>query len=342
MILFCLRKYPKIFPPFSQLHLRLFSSSSYSQLASSSSPTVPSSPIARSAQPLILFQFRVCPKCNSIRALLDYCSIPYVPIEVNPLTRSQLIRHHAITSDDYWDVPILLVPSNKQYRQLNGVRAILDVLLQPPLCCGLSTETAQELDWLCTDMVTLIGVNVFRTLIEAREAIRYVHNISSFGRYQRLLIAALGPPIMRFVWAPHYLNRYRIKHSRNALFEAVQVWTNKIHQLEPQPSRLIRYTTGASSSGAASSSGSNGGSSSGGSSSGGGSSGGVDVGLYRGGDQPNICDIILFGQLRGLEGLRVMRELFFFYPDLYQWYCEMVHTVGHSSEVSKDSSDHDM
>eukprot|EP00922_Rhytidocystis_sp_ex-Travisia-forbesii_P018931 GHVS01028114.1.p1 GENE.GHVS01028114.1~~GHVS01028114.1.p1 ORF type:complete len:354 (+),score=37.07 GHVS01028114.1:171-1232(+) len=321
-----LRTFRKCCPlPFASLPRHVLSGSYFSSLSSSASP------------PLILFQFRVCPRCNSIRALLDYCAIPYVTEEVNPLTRREVIRHDSVTSENQWDVPILLVPNkdknNIKYKQLNGIGCIMQALES---MCGvenLTEETKQEMEWLCTDMITLLSVNVFRTLIEARETVRYVHNISSFKRYQQILLAAVGPLFMRFVWAPHYLNRYRILHSRKALFEAIQTWTNKIHQLDPQPSPLRRYSTTTTTSITSSSTSTTTSCTTDCLSGGRGED--QHEGFYRGGVEPNICDLIMFGQLRGIEGLRVSRELFFFYPDLYQWYCDMVRVVGPSSEVKK-------
>eukprot|EP00921_Rhytidocystis_pertsovi_P014230 GHVQ01023149.1.p1 GENE.GHVQ01023149.1~~GHVQ01023149.1.p1 ORF type:complete len:287 (-),score=29.18 GHVQ01023149.1:124-984(-) len=110
---------------------------------------------------LTLFQFAVCPSCNGIRAVLDYARIPYRVIEVNPLTREQIIRHRKVL-DDFWSVPILILPNGSQY---NGQSAVLNCIRRL-----LEVDTAvfeeEELDWISNDLSLLLYMNMHRTILE--------------------------------------------------------------------------------------------------------------------------------------------------------------------------------
>jgi glutaredoxin len=51
-----------------------------------------------------VFQYKICPFCNKVKAVLDYFRVPYETLEVNPLTKvrlgptmqHQLIRRHSV------------------------------------------------------------------------------------------------------------------------------------------------------------------------------------------------------------------------------------------------------
>ena len=51
-----------------------------------------------------LYQYEICPFCSKAKALLDYHSIPYRTVEVNPVAKKEL----AFTPD-YKKVPIAVI-----------------------------------------------------------------------------------------------------------------------------------------------------------------------------------------------------------------------------------------
>ncbi|CAN1818965.1 Prostaglandin E synthase 2 [Linum perenne] len=52
---------------------------------------------------VVLYQYEACPFCNKVKAFLDYYSIPYKVVEVNPISKKE------IKWSDYKKVPILTV-----------------------------------------------------------------------------------------------------------------------------------------------------------------------------------------------------------------------------------------
>ena len=47
-------------------------------------------PSVKKGAEVLLYQYKICPFCNSVKALLHHQNIPYSSVEVNPLTKSQL------------------------------------------------------------------------------------------------------------------------------------------------------------------------------------------------------------------------------------------------------------
>jgi len=63
--------------------LRTFTSTH--KLSFSTDPDVTTPP-----SKLTLYQYQICPFCNKTKALLNYASINYETVEVNPLTKAEL------------------------------------------------------------------------------------------------------------------------------------------------------------------------------------------------------------------------------------------------------------
>lgn len=67
--------------------------------------------------PLLLYQYEVCPWCNKVKAVLDFHNAPYKTVEVDPIFKSQL------KFSDYKKVPVLLTPGGEQ---LNDSEQIIE------------------------------------------------------------------------------------------------------------------------------------------------------------------------------------------------------------------------
>lgn len=70
---------------------------------------------------LTLYQYQICPFCNKTKALLNYASIDYDEVEVNPLTKAELKPW----SGSYRKVPIAILDGE----QHNGSDEIQSALL---------------------------------------------------------------------------------------------------------------------------------------------------------------------------------------------------------------------
>ncbi|XP_077302214.1 prostaglandin E synthase Su(P) [Arctopsyche grandis] len=71
---------------------------------------------------LVLFQYQTCPFCCKVRAFLDYNGFSYKVVEVDAVLRQ------SIKWSKYKKVPILLVKTEKGYKQLNDSTVIISIL----------------------------------------------------------------------------------------------------------------------------------------------------------------------------------------------------------------------
>jgi hypothetical protein len=62
-----------------------------STAAASAASVAPSLQVQVQADPSIkLYQYQICPFCNTAKAVLAYANVPYEAVEVNPLTKDEL------------------------------------------------------------------------------------------------------------------------------------------------------------------------------------------------------------------------------------------------------------
>ena len=78
------------------------------EAAASSSNSHASAAEVMADSDIMVYQYKICPFCNKLKAIMDYLGIPYSVTEVNPLTKKEIkfsqdykkVRHsmHCITS----------------------------------------------------------------------------------------------------------------------------------------------------------------------------------------------------------------------------------------------------
>ncbi|XP_055456706.1 prostaglandin E synthase 2 isoform X2 [Psammomys obesus] len=71
---------------------------------------------------LTLYQYKTCPFCSKVRAFLDFHSLPYKVVEVNPVRRAE------IKFSSYRKVPILVAQEGDRLQQLNDSSVIISAL----------------------------------------------------------------------------------------------------------------------------------------------------------------------------------------------------------------------
>lgn len=228
---------------------------------------------ATPAPSVTLYQYQICPFCNTAKAVLEYANVPYEAVEVNPLTKAELKW-----SKEYQKVPVAMLDD----QQLNGSDHIVEGLLTHPHILQ-SLETTQWKDgtmkaddfsnsesavqWTAfakDDLAPLLYPNMCNTLSNSYQAFGYVDSVDSFTTTQKMAIRTIGSFAM-------YMAASKIKKKRNITDEK-QALDDALVVLETQ---------------------------------------GLGEGkLYLSGtDQPHLGDLAVFGTLRGLEGLPVHTEV---------------------------------
>ncbi|XVF73924.1 hypothetical protein PTKIN_Ptkin13bG0020100 [Pterospermum kingtungense] len=124
---------------------------------------------------VVLYQYEACPFCNKVRAFLDYNSIPYTIVEVNPISKKE------IKWSDYKKVPILKVDGE----HMADSSEIIDKLFHRinPDCSVDDDEEKKWREWVDNHLVHVLSPNIYRSTSEAVESFDY---ITSHGKIKFL------------------------------------------------------------------------------------------------------------------------------------------------------------
>lgn len=185
-----------------------------------------------------LYQYAICPYCNMIKALLDYASIEYESIEVNPLTKSEIKW-----SKDYKKVPIAVFNDNEVV--LGSEKIIQSILTHPRIMSSLEKEGSSSrrfllnsndenenensstnnnkkwFDFSSNTLASLLYPNICATYSDSLHAFAYVHNITTFSMLQKYSIQYVGAAAMSFA-ASKIKKRKKIDDEKQALDDAIQ------------------------------------------------------------------------------------------------------------------------
>lgn len=173
-------------------------------------------PLPRPAlRSLVLYQYDSCPFCNKVRAFLDFHNVPYVLVEVDPLTQS------AIKWSSHKKVPLAVLngePIGESNVIIDRVGALLGV--------GGVAPTAEETrwrTWVDERLVRLLTVSIYRTWTEAAQASDYITQ-RNFSLWAALPAKWVGTALM-FAIARRMRSKYAIPDDvRAALYAELNEW----------------------------------------------------------------------------------------------------------------------
>ena len=185
------------------------------------------------APEIILYQYKICPFCNGLKAFMDYFNLPYRCVEVNPTSKEEI----KTWSPDYKKVPIVTIDG----RQVNDSLTIIDDLVQMLVKNGTITASESErftgdsakkwTDWSGKTLAVLLFPNITRNFSESWQAFAYVNDVPHFDTKAKLMNRYLGPVAM---WAAQgkIKKKYNIDDEREELYNALKVWTDEIGEAE--------------------------------------------------------------------------------------------------------------
>jgi len=261
-----------------------------------------------------LYQYKICPFCNIVKTFLNYQKIPFQSVEVNPLTKSELEF-----SSGYRKVPILRIidvasttPNATAFRQLNGTEEILsnEYYLSNinNECCNdnydddfaSSDSSTRWQQFGIQKLAPLLYPNLCRTLSDSFRAFNYVHDDSNFSIVERYSIQYIGSVAMYFA-ASKIKQKYKINDVQIALDEALEELESELSSAGRQQFSdnerqylFLQQITFPSPSSLSS-------------------------------QNPHLGDLVVFGVLKGLEGLPLWNEIFNNpkFLNIRQWYTDV-------------------
>jgi microsomal prostaglandin-E synthase 2 len=240
----------------------------------------------------VLYQYKICPFCNKVKAFLDFYGLKYTTIEVNPLSKQEIKSMQDWVEGDYKKVPIcrindqVVFDSSVIMQQLQTMLqergALLDSHVPSLESDGNRTNWVK---WVDTSLAVLLFPNITRNFPESWQAFAYIENVETFTLPQKLMNRILGPIAM---WAAQgkIKKKYNIEDERSAMFDAIYQWADEVE---------------------------------------------AGQGTFQGGDSPSMADVCVFGCLRSITGLDTHTEVVND-PRILQWYKSMVAAVGESAE----------
>lgn len=178
----------------------------------------PDKVLAKHEMEIVLYQYDVCPFCNKVRAYLDYHSVPYNVVEVDPFGKGELKAFNK----EYRKVPIAVVNG----QQVNGSGDIIGAV---GACLGQTLEKGDWLAWVDDVLIHLISPNIYRTTGESLQAFEYIADNAKFTTWQRMSIRYSGAAAMYFV-GKKIKKKYNIGEPRAAIYEAVDTWMGGVRE----------------------------------------------------------------------------------------------------------------
>lgn len=205
-----------------------------SSVASFSSSSSASSSSASSARnPLeglriTLYQYKICPFCCKVKAVLDYYKIPYETLDVNPLTKAEIKF-----SPDYRKVPIarlgeeVVIDSSVIVSKITELLRAAHVVPAKELDAFFSPEATRWAEWADMELAVLLFPNITRTFGESYQAFSYVQNVPHFSMLDKISNQWVGATAM---WAAQgkIKKKYNITDERAALFAALKDWSSEV------------------------------------------------------------------------------------------------------------------
>ncbi len=88
---------------------------------------------------IILYQYKICPFCNRVKALLEYSNLPFKSVEVNPLTKSEISF-----SKDHKKVPIAKINGEVVVDSANIINAVKEIIEKNQQNAPLLKDLFQE------------------------------------------------------------------------------------------------------------------------------------------------------------------------------------------------------
>ncbi len=158
------------------------------------------------SQPITLYQFELCPFCHKVKAALELEGIPYVKVEVNPMTKKELPE---MEENERRKVPVIDVGG----RLISDSSAILEFLAteyeaapyhlnSAPTEAQTDTERtkSQQVEaWVDDDLAQVLPAVIYGKWRDALRAAGVVAKSSNFGVVQNAVVRGGGSLIMHQV-----------------------------------------------------------------------------------------------------------------------------------------------
>jgi microsomal prostaglandin-E synthase 2 len=174
---------------------------------------------------ITLYEYKICPFCNKVKAYLDFLELDYSSVEVNPLTKSELKFQKEITKVPLATLNGLTIGEsadiiNKITEKVNAG----EYAIEKPLSSFYPADTKEWSDWADLKLAVMLYPNITRTMSESWECFGYIDDVKTWNMPTRAVTKALGTVAMSFANGK-IKKKYGIVDERQELLSCLQVWT---------------------------------------------------------------------------------------------------------------------
>ena len=174
---------------------------------------------------ITVYQYKICPFCNRVKAYLDFLNIPYTAVEVNPLTKGEIKF-----SKDYKKVPLITIGDT----QVNDSSPILEHITANLVATdnaeklGFFPEDTQKWsDWSEKRLAVMLYPNITRSFEESWECFAYTSDVLEWNPLVRIGTRAAGAAAMSLANGK-IKKKYNIVDERAELATALEEWTDAV------------------------------------------------------------------------------------------------------------------
>jgi len=140
------------------------------------------------AHKLTLFQYEICPFCSKIKGILDFNRIPYKTVEVNPMTKTELIG----VDFRQRKVPFAIFPDGSR---ISDSPVIVQALRDRSLIRDQTVSVDEWRKWekfADTKLSVLLFPNITRTVRDSWQAFGYINGAPKLSDTSKFMNRSLG------------------------------------------------------------------------------------------------------------------------------------------------------
>ena len=174
---------------------------------------------------MILYQYKICPFCNRVKALLNYIDEDYKIVEVSPLTKSQL------SFTEHKKVPVAVanqevIPDSEKI--IKYIIKNYDIKNRKPLPASfIPSDSDKWMEWSEKKLAVMLYPNITRSYSESFECFEYTNDVKEWSYIERKVTHLLGAFFMSLANGK-IKKKYGIVDERAELKQVLNEWTTAI------------------------------------------------------------------------------------------------------------------
>ncbi len=181
--------------------------------------------LGKKSPAITVYQYKICPFCNRVKAYLDYLNIPYRTIEVNPLTKGEISF-----SKDYKKVPLVTFDDTQVNDSTPILAHITDNLVSSKRASDVgffSNDTDKWSTWSEKKLAVMLYPNITRSMSESWECFGYTEDVLEWNPLARVGTRIAGAAAMTLANGK-IKSKYNIVDERAELDAVIKEWVDAV------------------------------------------------------------------------------------------------------------------